>query len=174
MGDWLEIEQAYDAQTYLGIARVCVKDIGEELAGTCHACYYEAMDVEAVDNKISRRRGIGGRRWRWLSFRSSPDRGPRFGFIVSEIRVGLVILAVPHLGVGLGCRSRGGACWLGLRLSAAFLGLHDHMIDTFSHSIKVDEQTQEYFVGSRTIFVNAAQIAHYRNGRDILAVEGQY
>ena len=43
-----------DTHTNLGIARVCVEDVGEELGSACHACNDQSVDVEAIDNKEMR------------------------------------------------------------------------------------------------------------------------
>ena len=46
--------------SYLGISRVGVEDVGEELARACDARNNQSVDVEAVDDEIRRRPVDGG------------------------------------------------------------------------------------------------------------------
>ena len=39
-------------RAYLGIARICIKDIGEEFASAGHAGHDQAVDVVAVHDKV--------------------------------------------------------------------------------------------------------------------------
>lgn len=49
--------------------------------------------------------------------------------------------------------------------------LHWTSINSFSHSIEIDEKTQEHLVGGRTVLMNPAEVAKDRYARNILAME---
>lgn len=50
--------------------------------------------------------------------------------------------------------------------------LHWTRIDTFGHTVKVDEKAEEDLICGRAILMNSAQIAQNRNAGNVLAVEG--
>lgn len=173
---------SYRLVTYLGVSRVCVKDVREELAGASDSSNDQPMNIETVHHK---ERGLARHR-----SRTGPIGGPtatvaigRLILLVIRVRVIINEIAVIHVVAvaAVICFSAGGIlhrniCLCRLRRKRcffSFLVLHHNIVDPLCHSIKVHQQAQKDFKGCRAILVYPAQIAQDSDRWDILAMESQ-
>lgn len=46
-------------------------------------------------------------------------------------------------------------------------------VDKLGHAVEIDQQAEEYLVGSRAVLVDAGEVAEYGDARDVFAMEGK-
>ena len=156
------VRKGKEGRQYLGIARVCVEDVGEEFAGAGHAGHDQAMDVVAVNDKVVG--DVHGIPLRNIGPHGGRGRARQLMVVVGWRRRCHGRVLIPGMG-WVWCTG-----WWFL-IGEAGQGT---IIDHFGHAVEVDEEAEEDFICGGAVLVDARQIAGDGYGGDVLAMKGQH